>query len=137
MSRFEARDGRVDPVKTRMGRIGSMKRLASFLAVVAVALAAASPAFAQSATRDAYGSSGTGVLGAVSNGGGSNGGGSGGGVSPSTASSTPVATPQQVVAASSGSSLPFTGLDVGLLVAGGIVLVGVGIGLRRFARPLS
>jgi hypothetical protein len=33
-----------------------------------------------------------------------------------------------------GGSLPFTGLDLGLLIGGGVVLLAVGIGLRRFAR---
>jgi hypothetical protein len=113
-----------------MGRIGSMKRLALIMAVVAVAFAAAAPAYGQSAVGDAYGGNGGGILGAVSNGGG-NGGGSGG--------STPVSTPApaQVQVTAESGSLPFTGLDLGLLAVGGIVLVGVGVGLRRFARPLS
>jgi hypothetical protein len=32
----------------------------------------------------------------------------------------------------SGSTLPFTGLDVGLMLAGGVVLLGGGLGLKRF-----
>ena len=31
-------------------------------------------------------------------------------------------------------SLPFTGFDAGLAVAGGLTLVGLGLGLRRFSR---
>jgi hypothetical protein len=93
-----------------------MKRLALTLVVVALALvAAAVPAYGSSAG-DAYGGHGNGVLGA-------SGGGNG---SP----------PSQVQSASSGS-LPFTGLDIGLLALGGCALVGVGVGLRRFARPLN
>lgn len=101
-----------------------MKRLALVMAVVALALVAAGPAYAQSATSDAYAGKGGGIVGTVN---------SGGGNGPSAPA------PQQVTAAnSSGSgSLPFTGLDVGLLALGGVALVGVGIGLRRFARPLS
>jgi hypothetical protein len=33
-----------------------------------------------------------------------------------------------------GGSLPFTGLDLGLLIGGGVVLLAVGFGLRRLAR---
>lgn len=98
-----------------------MKRLALLMAVVAVALAAAVPAYAQNAVSDTYAGKGGGIVGTVEGGNGP------------TAS-----TPQQVqVTNSSGGSLPFTGLDIGLLAFGGVVLVGVGVGLRRFARPLS
>jgi hypothetical protein len=34
----------------------------------------------------------------------------------------------------SASTLPFTGLDVGLLVVGGAVLLGAGLLVRRFSR---
>ncbi len=103
-----------------------MKRLALLMAVVALALVVAVPAYAQNATSDAYAGKGGGIVGTVNSGNGSGNG-------PSASA------PQQVqVASSSGSgSLPFTGLDVGLLALGGVALVGVGIGLRRFARPLS
>ena len=37
-------------------------------------------------------------------------------------------------AGSSGSQLPFTGLDVGLMLAGGVVLLGGGVLLGRVAR---
>jgi hypothetical protein len=102
-----------------------MKRLASILAVVAIVLAAAGPAYAVSPVGDTYGGRGNGVLGAVNSGGGNGGNGN---------------APAQVsaVRSTSGSgSLPFTGLDIGLLALGGCALVGVGVGLRRFARPLS
>jgi len=103
-----------------------MKRLALLMVAVALALVVAGPAYAQSATSDAYAGKGGGIVGTVNTGGPSGNG-------PSASA------PQQVqVASSSGSgSLPFTGLDVGLLALGGVALVGVGIGLRRFARPLS
>ena len=98
-----------------------MKRLALLMAVVAVALAVAAPAYAQNATSDAYGGKGGGIVGTVDSGNG-----------PSAS------TPQQVQAVSNDNgSLPFTGLDIGLLALGGVALVGVGAGLRRFARPLS
>jgi hypothetical protein len=95
-----------------------MKRLALIMAVVAVALAAAVPAYGSSVT-DTYAGHSGGVLGAVNNSSGGN-------------------APTQVRAATTGNgSLPFTGLDIGLLALGGGALVGVGVGLRRLARPLS
>jgi hypothetical protein len=33
-----------------------------------------------------------------------------------------------------GGSLPFTGLDLGLLIGGGLLLLALGFGLRRLAR---
>jgi hypothetical protein len=39
-----------------------------------------------------------------------------------------------VNAVSSGSSLPFTGLDLALLVVGGVTLLVAGAGLRRASR---
>lgn len=36
--------------------------------------------------------------------------------------------------ASSAGSLPVTGIDLGLLVAGGVVLLAVGLGMRRLGR---
>jgi hypothetical protein len=38
---------------------------------------------------------------------------------------------------STASTLPFTGLDVGLLVAGGGVLLGAGLVVRRFSRGVQ
>ena len=39
------------------------------------------------------------------------------------------------VAAADSGSLPFTGLDMGLLVGAGGVLVAAGLGMRRLTRP--
>lgn len=99
-----------------------MKRLALLVAVVAIALTIAVPAYGQSAVGDTYGGRGGGIVGTVDSGNG-----------PSASA------PQQVSVSGAGSesSLPFTGLDIGLLALGGVALVGVGVGLRRFARPLS
>jgi hypothetical protein len=105
-----------------MEGIGSMKRLALYMAVVAVALAAAVPAYAQTAGTDGYAGHSGNLVGTVNSGGN---GGNGNAAAPAQ------------VRASSGGSLPFTGLDIGLLALGGGALVGVGIGLRRLARPLS
>ena len=40
----------------------------------------------------------------------------------------------QAVTNDDGGSLPFTGLDLGLLAAAGVVLTGVGFGMRRLTR---
>jgi hypothetical protein len=37
-------------------------------------------------------------------------------------------------ASTSGSTLPFTGLDLGLMLLGGVVLLGGGLVLKRFTR---
>jgi hypothetical protein len=87
------------------------------MVVVALALVVAVPAYGQSAVSDTYAGKGGGIVGTVDSGNG-----------PSA--------PTQVVS-TSDNSLPFTGLDIGLLALGGAMLVGVGMGLRRFARPLS
>ena len=97
-----------------------MKRLALHMVLVALALVAAVPAYGQSAVNDTYAGKGGAIVGTVDSGNGP---------------SAPA--PQSVQAASDNGSLPFTGLDIGLLALGGVALAGVGIGLRRFARPLS
>jgi hypothetical protein len=57
---------------------------------------------------------------------------------PTTSSTTPTSTatstsPATTAAVASGT-LPFTGLDVGLLLVGGGVLLGTGLLVRRFSR---
>jgi hypothetical protein len=58
---------------------------------------------------------------------------------PSDSGTAPVeatgAAPVTASEPASGSSLPFTGFDVTLLLAGGLVLLGVGVAMRRMARP--
>ena len=60
-------------------------------------------------------------------------------VSPSPtkpAPAKPVAQVKQAAKAkSSGKGLPFTGLELGLVLAAGVALLGLGFGLRKFARP--
>ena len=60
---------------------------------------------------------------------------SSGGNGPTSGSTSPVVEEAPVVAEaeveSSGSTLPFTGLDVGYIAAAGIVLLGMGFLLRR------
>jgi LPXTG-motif cell wall-anchored protein len=45
----------------------------------------------------------------------------------------PAATPQPAPAPASGSQLPYTGADAGLLALGGVALLSAGIALRRRA----
>ena len=42
---------------------------------------------------------------------------------------------QQQVSEKSTPRLPFTGLDLSLTGAGGVMLVAIGLGIRRLARP--
>jgi hypothetical protein len=98
----------------------------SFLVVLFAVLVVggfAATASAQSPTRDAYG----GVLGEQVGGGGSGPSGEAGGAGEAT-----VVSQGQV-----GGSLPFTGLDLGLVVLIGAGLVGLGVGLRRVTRHTS
>jgi hypothetical protein len=44
---------------------------------------------------------------------------------------------QSAVGTANGSSLPFTGFDAALVLVGGLALVGLGVGLRRFGRRSS
>jgi hypothetical protein len=99
-----------------------MTRLALLMAVVALALVVAVPAYGQSAVSDTYGGNGGGIVGTVDSGDGP---------------SAPAPQQVQTAGTSDDGSLPFTGLDIGLLALGGVALVGIGVGLRRFARPLS
>jgi hypothetical protein len=54
-------------------------------------------------------------------------------VSPGTHEATPAAVKKAAPAKSSG--LPFTGLELGLVLAAGLGLLALGFGLRRMARP--
>lgn len=61
-----------------------------------------------------------------------------------TTTTTTTTTPAATVSAasttspsSSSGSLPFTGLDVGLVAAGGLVLVATGLALRRLGKARS
>jgi hypothetical protein len=94
-----------------------MKRLTLLLALCVIAMTA-SPAFAQTGT-DGYQTGGEKAAGQV-----------GGGNGPTNGEVTAGA----VAGSDSGGSLPFTGLDVALLLAVGGVLVVVGLGTRRLTR---
>jgi hypothetical protein len=93
-----------------------MKTIISIVAVLMLTLALATSAYAEPGD-DGYKNSGGQVQGQVDQGGNGEGG------SP--------------VSADSGGSLPFTGLDVALVVAAGALLAGAGFGMRRLTRPVS
>jgi len=85
-----------------------------FVSILAVAALLAVPAFASAA---GYSS----VAGVQSSGAG-----------PSNSNGTPTSAPTAVVQSSNSSGgLPFTGLDIGLVLGGGVLLVGAGVALRR------
>ena len=46
----------------------------------------------------------------------------------------PPSSSSQGASGDDGGSLPFTGIDLGLLAAAGVVLTGVGFGMRRLTR---
>lgn len=92
-----------------------MKTITSVLLALALCLALATTAFAQS-TVDGYNDAAGQVQSGVEGDGG--------------AGTPPASAPAE---ASSGT-LPFTGLDVALFAAGGAVLVLAGLGMRRLTR---
>ena len=56
-------------------------------------------------------------------------------VTPAGVSQTQVTDPtRNATTSTSGSTLPFTGLDLGLMLVGGVVLLGGGLVLKRFTR---
>jgi hypothetical protein len=83
-----------------------MRRLKALTVAVGLGLIWVPLALAQGASEQGYGGAGGGVQAALGGGGAANTG-----------------------------SLPFTGLDILMLFAGGSAIVLVGLGLRRFARP--
>jgi hypothetical protein len=99
-----------------------MRTFSCLFAVLVLTLALATTASAQSSV-DGYEDQGGQIQAQIQDGGGSGGDGSG------TAPVTTVAAP-----ASSGGSLPFTGLDVALLFGAGGVLAAAGLGMRRLTR---
>lgn len=93
--------------------------------VSAALLVGAPSAFAQSSAQQGYSKPGGTVETQLENGGGGN--------NPGNSSSTPVRTPERVTEAKS-SSLPFTGLDLVLVVGAGGILLALGLGMRRLSR---
>ena len=94
----------------------------TLLVAICLAMVVAAPAWAQGGN-DGYENPGEYVAGGLA---GEEQGGGGGGGAPETA---PAASGE-----TSGSSLPFTGLDIALILGAGGVLTAVGLGTRRLTR---
>jgi hypothetical protein len=96
-----------------------MRQIRVSLAIIAVALLAAVPAYAGGSTLNTgYGSTPQNVAGAVAK------------------ISKPKA-PSTIAVKTGGSTLPFTGLDLGLFGLAAAVLVGTGVAFRRIGRQNS
>lgn len=105
--------------------------LMALLAAMAVILALSVPAFAQS-TLNGYGDQGDKAQGQVQ------GVTEDSGTSPTTKpgnSNNGTGADNGTVAATKGGTLPFTGFELGIMLAIGGSLLVVGVGLRRVARP--
>ncbi|MEJ7817208.1 MAG: hypothetical protein WKF49_00890 [Thermoleophilaceae bacterium] len=88
---------------------------------------------------DGYRTDGPSVLGQTEGGGGGNddnGGNGGNGSNPSNGEGATAGNDTRSAdgSASSGDSLPFTGLDLGLVAAAGASLMLMGVGMRRLTR---
>ena len=90
-----------------------IRKITLFVAIALASLALSAPAFGQSATEDAY----TGAAGAQQFSGDAN---------------EPAVT--GTVSDSDSGTLPFTGLELALMGAAGLALVGTGLAVRRAAR---
>jgi hypothetical protein len=95
--------------------------------ISAALLFAAPPAFGVTSAQSGYSKPGGIVETQIQNSGG-------GGDNPGSVVSTPERATQ---AKSNGGSLPFTGLDLVLVVAAGGLLLGLGLGMRRLTRPTT
>jgi len=92
-----------------------MRKITLFLAVALLSLALSAPAYGQSATEDAY----SGAAGAQQFSGDNDGNGTSGTVTG---------------AVSESGTLPFTGLQLALMGAAALALIGTGIVVRRASR---
>ena len=114
------------------------KQASTVAIVVAACMMGSSPANAQNAVVDAYGGAGQAVSEVAA---GTAGNGDFAGTRESgepaagrsAASATLPAT--TVVAQTGGNQLPFTGLDLALLIVGGLTLLTIGVGARWLSRP--
>lgn len=106
-----------------------MRRVGIVAALMILAMVVAGPAYAQEPAADAYG--GTGSVASL--------------LAPddftpageSDVAPTGVTSNPRGVVVPAGGSLPFTGSDVVLMLAGGMVLLMVGIAMRRLSRAPS
>jgi hypothetical protein len=93
-------------------------------AIAAFSLATAAPAFAEDSSLEGYGGPGSDVLSEIQQPSGN----------VKQKSTAPVQNTAGESAKASSGTLPFTGLDLGLLGAAGAGLLGLGIGMRRLTR---
>jgi hypothetical protein len=103
--------------------MGTMHKKTIVAFIAAFSLATAAPAFAEDSSLDGYGGPGSDVLSEIQQPSGK-----------SAEKAAPVSNAAGESAQSKGGTLPFTGLDLGLLGAAGAGLVGLGIGMRRLTR---
>ena len=108
-----------------------MLRIITVLALLA-GMTVAAPATAQEATGDGYGGTSRvlGEVGEVQSAGSGTAPTSAENAANPTASAAPVSQPNEVAS----GNLPFTGLDVALLGFGGVLLLAMGLGIRRMTR---
>ncbi len=115
-------------------------RLVALMATLTLILAVTAPAALAQSGGDGYRTDGPSVLGQTEGGGGNddNGGNGGNGSDPSNGEGTTAGNDTRSAdrsgSASSGDSLPFTGLDLGLVAAAGASLMLMGVGMRRLTR---
>jgi hypothetical protein len=109
-----------------------MRRFCIGLAAITAVLALAPAAFAQS-TGTGYGGQGGGVAGQVAPGAPPSAGGgvAGGGAAGAEAAPGGAAAAAEAGEAEEGGLLAFTGLDVALIVGGGLLLLAAGVALSR------
>jgi hypothetical protein len=114
--------------KTVVGRPTHMRITKKFLAagISAALLVGAPVASAQTSAQQGYSQPGGQVQTTIESGGHDS--------NPGHASSTPVRTPERVTKSTSSSKLPFTGLDLILVVGAGGILLALGLGMRRLSR---
>jgi hypothetical protein len=114
-------EGRADCRHRREPHMGHHIKKLTVLLALCVAMVVAAPAWAQGGN-DGYENGGENVAGGLA---GAEQGGGGGGGAPEATSPT---------SETSGSSLPFTGLDIALILGVGGALTAVGLGTRRLTR---
>ena len=104
-----------------------MRKTKKFLAgtISAMLLLGAPSAFAQTSAQKGYSTPGGTVQTQLENGGKGN----------NPGNSTSVTTPERVTQARDNGKLPFTGLDLVLVVGAGGLLLALGLGMRRLSRP--
>jgi hypothetical protein len=107
-----------------------MRHFSKFIAVLAMSIVfAPAAAFAQGTTSDPYENEGPQIQEQIDQSAPAQGGGGGGETTPAAA----VAAAEEEKGG--GGELPFTGLDLALVIGAGALLLGLGVGMRRFTRP--